>query len=342
MKTVVKILHGSHLYGTNTPNSDTDYKTIFIPEAKSLILQKAEKNLRETTGKPHEKNNKDDVDAGYFSLDSYFNLLEQGQTVALDLLFAPDANIIKSSPLWRYIQQNRYRLVHKKAVAFIGYCKTQANKYGIKGSRMAAVKSTLEYLLLKDKNAKLSDIWPSMQTDLWNVEHVNFTSQLVNTDGTDRQINYLEVCGRKFDRACKISYVIEALDKIYDNYGARAQLAMTNQGIDWKALSHAVRVCVQGTELLKTGKMTLPLPEPELSIVKDIKAGKVPYPDVQHMIESYVEHIEEESKLSTLPEGIDREFCDELITNVYMLHMMKDFRSSLDNEFVVKWLLENR
>ena len=342
MKTIVKILHGSYLYGTQTELSDTDYKTIFIPDSKSLILQNAIKKRRETTGTPHEKNTKDDVDSSFFSLDAYFDLLEEGQTVALDLLFAPKENILETSPLWDYIQANRYRFVHKKAAAFIGYCKTQANKYGIKGSRMAAVKTTLEYLSVIDKNTKLIEIWPTLQKDMWGIEHITFTSQLVFTDGTDRHVDYLEVCGRKFDKACKIQYVMEALNKIYDNYGSRAKQAMTNQGVDWKALSHAVRVCVQGTELLKTGHMTLPLKPKERSLVSEIKAGKLSYPVVQEILEQYVKHIEAESIASTLPSQIDRNFCDEVITNTYMLYMMKDFRPSIEDEEVVKWLLENK
>ena len=36
---VVKMKFGSHLYGTSTPLSDTDYKAVYIPEARDIILQ---------------------------------------------------------------------------------------------------------------------------------------------------------------------------------------------------------------------------------------------------------------------------------------------------------------
>lgn len=35
---VVKMKFGSHLYGLNTPNSDVDYITVFIPDVKDLIM----------------------------------------------------------------------------------------------------------------------------------------------------------------------------------------------------------------------------------------------------------------------------------------------------------------
>ena len=32
MQTIMKSLYGSHLYGTNTADSDLDYKGVFLPE----------------------------------------------------------------------------------------------------------------------------------------------------------------------------------------------------------------------------------------------------------------------------------------------------------------------
>jgi predicted nucleotidyltransferase len=35
MKTVVRMRFGSHLYGTSTPESDLDFKSVFLPDAKA-------------------------------------------------------------------------------------------------------------------------------------------------------------------------------------------------------------------------------------------------------------------------------------------------------------------
>ena len=40
-KCVVMMKFGSHLYGTSTPASDLDYKSVWIPPAKNIILQQA-------------------------------------------------------------------------------------------------------------------------------------------------------------------------------------------------------------------------------------------------------------------------------------------------------------
>ena len=38
-------------------------------------------------------------------------------------------------------------LVTRRSAAFVGYCRQQANKYGIKGSRVAAARKALTLLL---------------------------------------------------------------------------------------------------------------------------------------------------------------------------------------------------
>lgn len=38
MNKIVELEFGSHLYGTSTPNSDRDYKAIYIPEAIDILL----------------------------------------------------------------------------------------------------------------------------------------------------------------------------------------------------------------------------------------------------------------------------------------------------------------
>lgn len=38
MNKILEMKFGSHLYGTNTPNSDLDYKAIYLPTAREIIL----------------------------------------------------------------------------------------------------------------------------------------------------------------------------------------------------------------------------------------------------------------------------------------------------------------
>ena len=55
----VKILYlskfGSHLYGTDTPESDSDFKGIFLPSKEMLFLEKRCRSLSYVTGNDKSK-----------------------------------------------------------------------------------------------------------------------------------------------------------------------------------------------------------------------------------------------------------------------------------------------
>ena len=69
METVVLIQFGSHMYGTNVATSDLDYKSIFIPRAEDILLQRVRHNISTTTKAAKDsKNSADDVDTESFAL----------------------------------------------------------------------------------------------------------------------------------------------------------------------------------------------------------------------------------------------------------------------------------
>lgn len=55
-RTIVRIIYGSHLYGLSTPESDRDFKGIFMPSKEEILLGKIPKSIRTSTGDPNEKN----------------------------------------------------------------------------------------------------------------------------------------------------------------------------------------------------------------------------------------------------------------------------------------------
>jgi len=317
VKTIVKMKFGSHLYGLNTPESDTDYKGIYIPDLKDIVLQRVPKtSINMSTGSADGKNTKEDVDTEMFTLQGFIKMCAQGQTAAVDMLFAPEEMIIESSFEWRRIQEQRDKLITGKAAAFVGYCYQQANKYGIKGSRINAIDTVLAFLSKKDPDMKLYIPYHSMSQALDGVKHVEFIKLPVKK-GSDKKVNAVEVCGRKFDVSVKISYMINALEKIKDNYGDRAQLAKKNKGIDWKAISHAMRVCMEAEELLTTGRVTFPFTGRKKNYLLNIKKGVLEYDSVAHSLEEYMQLIRQLEETTTLPRQIDVDYWDNFIYNVY-------------------------
>ncbi len=320
MNIVVKCMAGSHLFGTNTPQSDKDYKGVYLPCPKDILLGTVKNSLNLGTNKTNVKNTSEDIDVEYYSLKKFMNMLYEGQTVALELLWTPEEYILESTPLWEEIQSHRYELTHKKVTAFVGYCKTQADKYGVKGSRMAACKSAIDYLqncLRSYGDIKIGheNIWHLLTFYFKDTEHIEFGEQEFNKKTT----RYIEICDRKFQETVRVEYALAALDKLYANYGDRAKKARDNKGIDWKALSHAYRVCTQAIELLETGKMTLPLPDESLKIVRAIKLGELSFDKVRPMLEAKVEQVTEMEAQSHLQSEMNyKTWCEDFVVKKYM------------------------
>ena len=97
-----------------------------MPTAREIVLNSYPKSVNTSRPKQaFERNTKDDVDIEIFSLDRYLDLLTQGQTGALDMLFAPDNMYayldLNDGHIMSHIYANRMKLLNKNVNAFVGY-----------------------------------------------------------------------------------------------------------------------------------------------------------------------------------------------------------------------------
>lgn len=320
---IMETAFGSHLYGTETPASDRDWKAVRIPSADEILLQRVKLTITDNTkANTAIKNAAGDVDRETWALHQFFKLVGEGQTVAMDALFStPAAWVREPHPVWLEIVANRHRLVSSKSASFLGYCRQQANKFGIKGSRMAAAEAVADLLAsIHDHkpNAKLMDVAHMIEPPLAGMEHVEFVEVPTPSGGT---IRHLSVCGRKAPYTSSLKGAAEMFARLFDQYGARARAAKNNEGIDWKALSHAVRVGTQAVELLTTGHVTFPRPEAQHLVA--IKTGRMDYVVVAEWIERLLGDVETAAARSTLPAEPDRELMDQITVAAYRLAVLE-------------------
>lgn len=329
MEVIVKCVAGSHLFGLNTPKSDKDYKGVYLPTAEDIILNRVKGSINNSTNKSNTKNTEDDVDIEFYSLDKFYKMLQQGQTVALELLFTPEEFIIEKSSLWDEIVSNRGKLVHNGVRSFVGYAQKQASKYGIRGSRMGELEGAIT--MLKDYQTNIIDKHKSTIQDSWdeillfsdNNKYSSIVELPVSKNMTNSVRDHWKIIDKKFDGYTKINYVIERLEEQFNEYGDRSRKAKENKGIDWKAISHCLRVCHQGKELFRTGKITLPIVGPERNFILNVKKGKYDFTSVvQPVIEEWIEDLNNEQKKSQLNDNIK--------VNHYILDFYK--RRILNNE----------
>jgi predicted nucleotidyltransferase len=100
MKMLVKALGGSTAYGLNTPESDLDYRGVFINTEPSKILG---------LGKLDHIQKQETDDIVYYELRKFFELLRNGNTGALEILFSED--FLETSDVFEEIRSNKFKFV---------------------------------------------------------------------------------------------------------------------------------------------------------------------------------------------------------------------------------------
>jgi predicted nucleotidyltransferase len=323
MRTIFRCQFGSVIYGTSLPSSDRDYKSIFVPSPKDIILQRAPKVITNNTKKDiTERNTSDDIDDEANSYQEYLRLLLQGQTPALDMLFCQDEFVEITSPEWELIKSNKEYFLHKGINQFVGYTKQQAAKYGIKGSRVNAARKTVEFLKSLDQKTSLHQNLDKLEEFVETSKTLKLDEKLPlidwefvidNKDNNPKR--HFTCCNRKVQLNTKVHYALDIYQKTLDSYGNRARLAEKNEGVDFKALYHSVRVGREAYELLTTGHITFPRPEAELLL--KIRKGELPYAEIAELIEEGLHNMIEAQEISTLPDKPNFEKAEELIISVY-------------------------
>lgn len=305
MKIIVEMKFGSHLYGLNTPTSDTDYKVVFMPSFRDLVFGTKHNIVKSTGG--NTKNTKDDTDIEYISVQKFISDALSGQTYAIDMLHCTDPSI--SSSLWEEIVANRKKFYTKNMKSYLGYCTHQAAKYGIKGSRLHSLKQAIDHLADIGATIRLKDVEEFLYSDehCKVIEHTNPKTKVTE--------KYYSVLGKMYQFTNSVDYVYNCLQLTYDNYGQRAKDAMNNNNVDWKAISHAFRAGYQLKHILEDGDFEYPLPETEF--ILKVKKGELTFEEVSPMLSDLVDEVSSLSDKSELPLEPDAEFFYDLVYKAY-------------------------
>lgn len=305
MRTIYGCIYGSHLYGVSNENSDLDYKYVYLLDSREYV--KGKTNTTNTVESLEVKGKETKVEKEYIHIQNYANLLGQAQCMAMEMLFAPVWAWKEISPEWQELQKNYHRAVSRSIGPFTGYARSQAVKYSLKGEKLATLEVFLDWV--KDKNRVPTD------TDFKELSDLLEGRAGVRMWTDDKSptlrtpIRLIDICGRSFGETTHFKLWRESVQKIYQEYGARAQEAKVSGGRDLKAMYHAVRIIAQANELLTTGRLTFPRPEAPLLL--DIRQGRYSNDEVADIISDGMDDVNHNLLNNYLPDKADREWLQE-------------------------------
>lgn len=218
--------------------------------------------------------------------------------------------------------------VHRNVNGMVGFAVKQTFDYVRRGERLNAAKAVLEVLqhALKfyEKTAdERFEKFDANKIRLDTVSHYihpvsHFVEaqtlldhvaretglELGETSNQNKKMRTLKLNGREYLETTTLPHLINAVEKLCDQYGDRSTRA-SEVDVDWKSLSHAVRVYQQVIELLETGFITFP--RKNAKFLLDVKKGHHDIEDIKKLLASLDDKVNALLEVSTLPE-VSEEF----------------------------------
>ena len=315
MKNILaRIVFGSKLYGTSIPESDNDFRAIYLPDIKDCALLKVRDAWED----------KSEEDTSYFSLQHFLKMASEGQSIAIELLAAMGDNIVVTSPLWEEIHKNRKKFYSKNMKSFCGFARTMSGKYSARIDRLNETENVLKVLeLYKDRrnSRNFGDEFPgpTKLRDIWNElpESSNAVKSINSRQSGDDKRAY-QICGRELQASVTVEHAISVIKTIYDSYGSRVRKAKDND-IDYKSMGHAFRAALQCKELAETGDLKFPLKDAEW--LRDLRLGKFNFLEcgLDKKLDDLILEVESSMKNSQLPDHADKAYAESIILKAYNL-----------------------
>lgn len=117
---IVKHYAGSHAYGTSTPESDVDFRGIFLAEKKFIITPFF--NVREV-------NDTTEEDTKFFELNHFMELCVDANPNILETLWVDEQDIVMKNEMYDHLRSYRSELLSTKiAYTYTGYAHNQATR----------------------------------------------------------------------------------------------------------------------------------------------------------------------------------------------------------------------
>lgn len=296
---------GSRLFGTSTPQSDTDIKHIILPEIGSLLRGRTLSNRSVTTNELT-KNGPEDVDVEYVPLQCLARDFYEGQTYALEIAYSIDGShaaqthydasgspfpMDPSSDFCLFIAELKERFLTSNIKAMMGYVLSQASLYSLKGERLNAAKAVRDLLDAAPPCKSLGEAMlnPAFAASAQAVaqQHPHFAIDTYD-DGKGGVAPCFRLLNKTIPFSVSIANAILPVKNCVKTFGHRAESASIDN-VDWKATMHALRIVDEGISLMRHERISLPVSPDRAQALLSIRRGEVPLPTVEAEISAKVE-----------------------------------------------------
>ena len=343
-KTIFKTLTGSRAYGTNVPESDFDYKGVYVQDINEVLSFEYKEQFEV---------GKDEV---YYEVKRFIQLLQTANPTVLEMLYSPEDCIVEKDPIFDLIVRNRDKFLTKVcAKSFGGYAISQIQKATARDKKVNWENSRFERKTPLDfiyayQNGKTIDIQKFLKTHNMTQERCGLValdhfkdcyalyydwgflytqrsptkyrglvvedSNAVRTSSIPKNkkaetVIYFNKDG--YSMHCKDykSYEIWLEERNENRYNENKSHA---QQYDGKNIMHCRRLLDVAMEIAT--QKTISVRRPNCDYLLRIRKGEVPFEEILEKAQEDIKNLDNLYAKSDLPNESNQNFIKDLILNI--------------------------
>lgn len=295
-KILLEVISGSHLYGTNHPDSDLDTRGVVLPHTIEELLDPFEnfEQQVETAEK----------DRTMFNLPRFFKLAHDGNPNIVELLFVNKEKIININPQGEYLMSKAELFLSQEIKkTFMGYATSQLHR----------IKLHRGYLLNPPKGKPSREDFGLPHTPEFSGDKLNsilHAPEETISEGWREYARKEQAYKRASDEWSKYMQWMNGRNPKRFEYEKKF-------GYDLKHANHLFRLLFEGIELMSTGRITFPLKQ--AGFLKRILSGEFSYEKLMVLLEGLTCEFDETKTI--LPKRPDKDALRE----VYYSIVFEDF-----------------
>lgn len=282
---ILKVRVGSHLFGTNTPDSDLDYEGIFMPN-EDLVFgfgRCREVDLGVKAKDETGRNTSDAVDYKVREYRDFCLLALENNPNILNALFANDKNVVFQNEYGARLRGKADLFPHIACVRrFKGYAMSQLKKMDVKPGNYQSLMFAEEVLSEKDPKDIL-------------VNAIASTGLPFEDQGPGRHIKVGDIF---LERSIQVKKAIRSIRERLDRVSSRVKM-WEEFGFDTKFGSNLIQMLLEGVEIVTTGGLVFPMAQAEL--ILSVKRGEYTRGEIIEMAEGLKADIERATERTPLP-----------------------------------------
>jgi hypothetical protein len=248
----------------------------------------------------------------YISFQTFVRDFVAGQTYAVEMAFA----ILNNGPQapdpvghvygFEMVQEMVQRFSNNEVYSMVGFAMKQTFDYVKRGERLNEAQKVLDVIMSLLKYHSHPYANPELRLDhalealdgklVLDVLAERTGLPLGTTVNNNKTLRTLELNGRSYTESTELSHLKKMVQKFVDQYGERSTAA-SKTDVDFKSLSHAVRVYQQAIEILDTGKVTFP--RKNAAELLRVKQGLADLEEVKTLLQTLDEEVLRKMETST-------------------------------------------